>query len=270
MQAPLDLDAYLSRIGYSGPTKPDLVSLSGLLAAHMNAIPFENIDVLLGRPIRLDLDGVQKKIVTDRRGGYCFEQTTLFLAVLGALGFDVSARTARVILILKPDAAPRTHMYLTIRLPEGEFVADPGLGGMGCRAPVALDGTPAREGDELWSIRTEDRRRVLQMESPERRLDAWIAGFDEDNWIDFEVANHWCSTHPASPFVNRLMLRAMIPGGRLTVMNRDATIRANGATERFELADRAALRRLLRDTCGFDCPEIETISIPSAPDWALN
>ena len=267
MQASLDLDAYFSRIGYSGPTNPDLASLSGLLAAHMNAIPFENIDVLLGRPIRLDLDAVQKKIVTDRRGGYCFEQATLLRVVLGALGFDVSARTARVILILKPDAAPRTHMYLTVRLPEGEFVADPGLGGMGCRAPVALDGTPAREGDELWSIRTEDRRRVLQMESPERRLDAWIAGFDEDNWIDFEVANHWCSTHPASPFVNRLMLRAMIPGGRLTVMNWDATIRANGATERFELADRAALRGLLRDTCGFDCPEIEAIRAPSAPDW---
>jgi hypothetical protein len=50
-------------------------------------------------------------------------------------------------------------------------------------------------------------------------------------------------------------------------MNRDATIRANGATERFELADRAALRRLLRDTCGFDCAEIETIRVPSAPDW---
>jgi N-hydroxyarylamine O-acetyltransferase len=63
------------------------------------------------------------------------------------------------------------------------------------------------------------------------------------------------------------MLRAMIPGGRLTVMNRDATIRANGATERFELADRGALRRLLRDTCGFDFPEVEAMRVPSAPDW---
>ena len=267
MQAPFDLDAYLSRVGYDGPTKPDLATLAGLLAAHMNAIPFENIEVLLGRPIRLDLGGVQKKIVTDRRGGYCFEQGALFFAALRALGFEASARTARVILVLKPDAAPRGHMYLVVRALEGEFVADPGLGGMGCRAPIPLDGTPAREGDELWSIRTEDRRRVLQVESPERRVDAWIAGFDEDNWIDFEVGNHFFATHPSSPFVNRLMLRAMIPGGRLTVMNRDATIRANGATERLELADRAALRRLVRDTCGFDWPEIEAIRVPSVPDW---
>jgi N-hydroxyarylamine O-acetyltransferase len=139
MQTPFDLDAYLSRIGCDGPTKPDLVGLSGLLAAHMNAIPFESIDVVLGRPIRLDLEALQKKIVTDRRGGCCFEQATLFLAALRALGFDASARTARVILVLKPDAAPRGHMYLTVRVPEGEFVADPGLGGMGCRTPIPLE-----------------------------------------------------------------------------------------------------------------------------------
>jgi N-hydroxyarylamine O-acetyltransferase len=267
LQASLDLDAYLSRIDYDGPTKPDLASLSGLLAAHMNAIPFENIDVLLGRPIRLDLESLQKKIVIDRRGGYCFEQGALFLAVLRALGFDASPRTARVILLYKPDAAPRGHMHLTIRLPEGEFVADPGLGGLGCRAPIPLDGTPARDGDETYAIETDGRGRLLRVDGPERRLDVWIAGLDQDNWIDFEVANHWFSTCPASPMVNRLMLRAMIPGGRLTVMNRDATIRANGATERFELADRAALRRLVRDACGFDCPEVETMRVPSEPDW---
>ena len=267
MQATFDLPAYLARIGYSGPTKPDLATLGALLAAHMNAVPFENIDVLLQRPIRLDLESLQKKIVTERRGGYCFEQATLFLAALRALGFDAEARTARVILVLKPDASPRGHMVLVIRLPEGAFVADPGLGELGCRTPIPLDGSPAREGDEIWSIRTEDRTRVLQVQSPDRRLDAWIAGFDDDNWIDFEVANHWFSTHPASPMVNRVMLRAMVPGGRLTVMNRDATLRAHGATERFELADRAALRRLVRERLGFDCPEIEAIRVPSEPDW---
>ena len=73
---------------------------------------------------------------------------------------------------------------------------------MGCRAPIPLDGTPAREGDEAYSIETDGRRRLLRIESPERQVYAWIAGFDEDNWIDFEVANHWFSTHPASPMVN--------------------------------------------------------------------
>jgi N-hydroxyarylamine O-acetyltransferase len=145
MQAGFDLDLYLSRIGYDGPTKPDLATLSGLLAAHMNAIPFENIDVLLGRPIRLDLESLQKKIVADRRGGYCFEQATLFLAALPALGFEATPRTARVILVLKAGASPRGRMYIVVRLPEGEFVADPGLGGMGCRTPIPLDGTPAQE-----------------------------------------------------------------------------------------------------------------------------
>lgn len=263
-----DLPAYLGRIGYRGSLAPDLDALKGLLAAHMNAIPFENFDVLFGRPIRLDLASLQEKIVAGGRGGYCFEQGALFLAALRALGFDAWPRTARVVLVFKPDAAPRGHMHLMVRTPEGVFVADPGLGGFSCRAPIPLDGTPVRDGDETYAIETDGRRRVLRVETSERRFDAWIAGFDDDNWIDFEVANHWFSTHPDSPMADRAMLRAMVPGGRLTVMNRDVTIRADGVTTRTELADRASLRRLVRETCGFDCPEIETMRVPSAPGWS--
>jgi len=188
------LPAYLARIGYSSPTKPDLVTLGGMLAAHMNAIPFENIDVLLGRPIRLDLKSLQQKIVANRHGGYCFEQGALFEAALRGLGFDVHARLARVILMLAPDGAPRGQMILVVRLPEGEFVADPGLGGLSCRTPIALDGTPAHDGDESYRIESDGRRRLLVVESPGRRTDAWIAGFENDSWIDFEVANRWFST----------------------------------------------------------------------------
>ena len=90
-----DLNAYLRRIHYGGPTNRDYPTLSGLLAAHMNHIHFENFDVLLGRPLRLDLASLSEKIVRGGRGGYCFEQATLFLAALHALGFDAQPRTAR-------------------------------------------------------------------------------------------------------------------------------------------------------------------------------
>jgi arylamine N-acetyltransferase len=101
--------------------------------------------------------------------------------------------------MLAPDAAPRGHKILVVRLPEGEFVADPGLGGLSCRAPIPLDGTPARDGDGAYRIETEGRRRLLVVESPERRVEAWIAGFDDDNWADFEVANRWFSTTRIRP-----------------------------------------------------------------------
>ncbi len=105
-----DLPAYLARIAYSGRLEPDRATLAGLLAAHMASIHFENIDVLLGRPIRLDVEGLQDKIVRGRRGGYCFEQATLFDAALRTLGFNTTLRTARVTLVLAPDKAPRGHM----------------------------------------------------------------------------------------------------------------------------------------------------------------
>ena len=80
--ADLDLDAYLARIAYEGPRRPSARTLTALHAAHVTAVPFENLDILLGRTISLDLDALQAKLVAARRGGYCFEQNTLFLAVL--------------------------------------------------------------------------------------------------------------------------------------------------------------------------------------------
>lgn len=263
-----DLPAYLARIAYCGRLEPDRATLAGLLAAHMASIHFENIDVLLGRPIRLDVEGLQDKIVRGRRGGYCFEQATLFDAALRTLGFNTTLRTARVTLVLAPDKAPRGHMIVVVDLPEGSFIADPGLGGLGCRTPIPLDGTPVEESGETTYIVFDGRRRMLKIESGERTLDAWTSGLDGDNWVDFEVANHWFSTHPASPMRQRLMLRAMTPEGRVTVMNRDVTTRAKGQAGSRKLEDRAALRRLLQEVFAFDLPEVETLCVPSVPEWS--
>ena len=95
MAQPLNLDAYLARINYSGPRTPTYDTLTGVLRAHIASIPFESFDVLLGRPIRLDPGSLQAKIVTDRRGGYCFEHASLVAAVLEALGFQVARHAAR-------------------------------------------------------------------------------------------------------------------------------------------------------------------------------
>src|SRR4051812_2657821 len=80
-----DLASYLDRIGYAGPRRPDLPTLQGIIAAHATSLPFENIDALLGRGIRLDTDSLMNKLVRDGRGGYCFEQNTLLLHALRGL-----------------------------------------------------------------------------------------------------------------------------------------------------------------------------------------
>ena len=85
-----DLDAYLRRIAYEGPREPSLGALRAIVAAHSTAIPFENIDVLLKRGVRLDIATLHDKLVQRRRGGYCFEQSTLLGAALRVLGFHSS------------------------------------------------------------------------------------------------------------------------------------------------------------------------------------
>ena len=264
----LDLDAYFERIGWDGPTTPCYDTLAGLLAAHMLRIPFEALDVLLGRPVRLALDSVQQKLVLSRRGGYCFEHATLFAAVLEELGFAPARHTARVVLIVPRDASARTHMVLTVPTPEGTFIVDPGLGGLAPRVPVPLtDGVQARAGDEVHWMARDGNQWTLQAKSHDSAVDCWVSPLEADNLIDFEVGNHYTATHPMSPFANRIMLRALTPAGRVTVMNRDVTIRDGDDSRSYQLADRLQLRSLLAEHFGFDLPEVERLRVPTIPEW---
>src|SRR5689334_22752965 len=92
-----DLDSYLKRIGYLGPRTATLDTLRALQARHPLAIPFENLNTLAGRPVPLDIESLERKLVQGRRGGYCFEQNLLFKHALGALGFSATALAARVV-----------------------------------------------------------------------------------------------------------------------------------------------------------------------------
>ena len=263
-----DLAAYLERICWRGPAQPTYQTLAGLLRAHMLAIPFENLDVLLGRRVRLDLEGVQDKLVRRRRGGYCFEHGTLFAAALEHLGFDLTRHTARVVLIVPRSEAPRAHMFLTVALQGATFVVDPGFGSLAPRVPVPLlEGAEARAEHELhWMTRDEDHW-TLRARTHDKVVDCWVSPLDSDNLVDFELGNHYTSTHPASPFVSRIMLRALTRDGRVGVMNRDLTIwRANEPTT-AQIPDRKALRALLAEYFGFDLAEVEQIRVPSIPEW---
>src|SRR5262245_24387955 len=116
----MDLDEYFERIGWRGSRAATAEVLAGLVGHHVRAIPFENVDVLLGRKIRLDLDGLWAKLVRARRGGYCYEHASLFAAVLRELGFTVHCHSARVVMLTPRDSSPRTHMFLTV----GDAVLD--------------------------------------------------------------------------------------------------------------------------------------------------
>jgi N-hydroxyarylamine O-acetyltransferase len=271
MTTALDLDAYLERIRWDGGTSPTFETLAGLLRAHMTRIPFENLDPLLGNSVRLDLASLQKKLVRDRRGGYCFEHATLFAAVLQQLGFHPAGHAARVLLVAPRTASPRTHMFLTVPLSDRTFVVDPGFGGLAPCDPVLLDdGAEPRDGEardeRYWMVR-DGGDWILRAKQGTKIVDAWVSTLEREVPVDFEVANHYTATHPASSFKNRLMMRAITSDGRVTVMNRDVTVWRGDEPRATRLADRGALRALLVDSFGFDLPEVERIQVPSIPEW---
>ena len=264
----IDLTAYRARIGWKSDHVPGLAALTRLLQAHMAAIPFENFDVLLGRGVRLDLPSLQRKLVNERRGGYCFEHATLLAAVLEYLGYALVRHTARVVLVTPRNAAPRTHMFIVVTLGDRRYVLDPGFGALAPRVPVPLDGgIAAGEHGDTHRMQRDGNHWTLCANVDGADTDCWVTALEDDNAADFAMGNFYTSTHPGSAFVERIMLRALTPQGRFSLMNRDVTIRENGRSTRSQLRDRSQLRELVRDYCGFDLPALETLRVPSIPEW---
>ena len=266
-----DLDAYLARIargrGPSGP-RSTIDDIASLMRAHMAAIPFENLDVLLGRGVRVDLESVFGKLVIARRGGYCFEHGTLFQAALRALGVEATAHAARVLLVAPKSQAPRTHMFLTVVDGGTTWVLDPGFGGPGPLVPVPLlEGRVARHDDDVHRLVRREDEWVLEGLMKGAMTPLWTSSLEPQFPVDFALANHYVSTFTESPFVTRLMIRALTAEGRVSAMNREVTVKHGNVSESYQLADRAALRRLVAGHFGFDLPEIEHLRVPSVLEW---
>jgi N-hydroxyarylamine O-acetyltransferase len=246
MAADLDLDAYLARTGGPGPLAATLEGLVALHRAHCAAIPFENLDILLGRPIELELDALQAKLVRARRGGYCFEQNTLFRAALEAVGFRVTPLAARVRAGASRIRA-RTHMLLKVDLPERPFVADVGFGSDGLVHPIAL-----AEGSETWVGFMGHRLRregegwwVLQGNDGSGWSDLYAFTLEPHHPIDFVMANHFTSTWPRSSFVLNLTAQRSWPEKRVVLRNRDLVVRESRASETTTVRDPAHLLEVL-------------------------
>jgi len=236
-----DVDAWFRRIGHDGPREPDLATLRAVIAAHTATIPFENIDVLLGRPPKLDLESLQRKMIAGGRGGYCFEQNALLYAGLAALGFRVTGLIARVIRGMESGAArPATHMAVRVDLPEGPFLADVGYGNQTPTAPLELrpeieQETP-HELMRLWPVGDE---LALQSKFGEEWQNIYRLSPRPALAVDYEVANWFTASHPSSPFVSNMI--AARPGPertRNTLFNGRVTVRRSGALiDRSELDD---------------------------------
>jgi N-hydroxyarylamine O-acetyltransferase len=244
-----DLDAYFSRIGYAGPRDPTLSTLRALQALHAAAIPFENLDPLLGRPVPLDVPALQRKMLGSQRGGYCFEQNTLFRAVLEALGFAVTSLVARVVWAVPPEGPPnpRAHMLLMLDIAGERYIADVGFGGWLLPAPLLL--VPEVE-QPMWTsaarLRHSGEFFTLQGRLTSGWQDFYRFTLEPQYPVDYEMANWFTSTHPTSIFLGNLLVERLTPEFRLSLFNRRLTRRhADGRVEEQVLTSAAELSQVL-------------------------
>jgi N-hydroxyarylamine O-acetyltransferase len=252
---PFDLEAYLNRIGYAGEMAPSPAVLAELHLAHATHVPFENLDILLGQPIRLDLESLQAKLVRGRRGGYCFEQNTLFAAALERVGFQVTRLAARVRLRAS-QLTPRTHMLLHVETGGTSWLADVGFGGTGPLYPVPLE--PGRITDQFaWSYRVVDDGGfwVLQSLTAGSWQDQYAFTLEPQHPVDFELANYYTSTHPTSHFVQTLTIQRVTPAARYILRNRELLVdRGGDQTVSRAIADEEELLQVLADPFGLEFP----------------
>ncbi|MFI1648730.1 arylamine N-acetyltransferase [Streptomyces avidinii] len=246
----LDLDAYLARIGFPGGSggsgdaadageprelRPDLETLCAVHRAHTAAIAFESLDVLLGRPVALDLKSIEAKLVHDRRGGYCYEQNSLLAAALERIGFEVSGRGARN--RTRGDSVTAvTHAVLVVTVEGEPWLCDAGFGYQGPREPLPLGrpGAEVRQGEWTYRVREEEGGvLVLCLLRGDTWRDLYAFSPQQYHPVDYVVLNHYSSSHPASSFVGRLVVQ--YPGQRVrrALVGRELTrLHPDGRAER--------------------------------------
>ena len=244
----LDLDAYLNRVGHTGPLTADAATLAALHRAHVAAIPFENLDVILGRGISVALPDVQRKLVDARRGGYCYEHGLLFAAVATRLGFTAQRLLARVGDLERP--RPRTHLVTLLTDPGGEaWLADPGFGsGLLTPLPLRAD-AEATQGAWTYRLRRLDDGRWQLQEAAAG--EAWLPLYAFEiavyHAVDVEMSNHFTSTWPGSPFVQRPVVVRKDEHAVRRLVGRQLTVLRPGRPDEVRDVEAAELGAVLHD-----------------------
>jgi N-hydroxyarylamine O-acetyltransferase len=239
-----DLDAYLERIGLG-----DRPGLSRLHRAHVESIPFENLDPHRGVPVSLAIDDLQRKLVEGRRGGYCFEQNLLFKAALEALGHRVEPLLARVRIGAAPGALrPRTHLVLRVHAEGAVWHADVGFGNGTLREPLPFG--PDGIYDQLgWRFRVvaEGDRYVLQTIEETEWIDLYAFIPEPVPFVDLETSNWYTATHPRSPFVTGL---------NVSIQRRDGTRTSLSDWTGLSLVNETPRARTVTPVASADLPRL--------------
>lgn len=253
-----NLKQYLQRLGFEAPPPPTLETLRELQWRHTGAFTFENLATVTGAPVLIDLASIEQKFLHGGRGGYCYELNHLFFALLLELGFDVRAISGRVVMN-QPEGTwtARTHRLSLVTLDGVRYVTDVGFGGMVPTAPLMLD-TEAEQATphEPYRIEKQPDGYMLRANVGGEWRPMYLFDLQRQEDIDFTIGNWYVSTHPQSPFANRLMVARTGDGWRRTLNNGSFAIHRIGAeSERRDVIDVDELIELLLQEFDLHLPE---------------
>ena len=256
------LSAYLRRIGLDEPVQSDRAALYRLQRAHRLAIAFENLDIPLGRGISLEPERIFDKLVTQRRGGYCFEQNALFLGMIEAIGFAARPLLARVWLATV-ETPPRTHTLNLVRLDGEDLICDVGFGGSFVPPMRLADGeevaTP--DGARHRLGRDDEHGWMLERDGGE----GWGRQYSftlERVWpADLEAANHFTATRPDTRFTTLRIASATTGDGYVSLVDRVLTTSRMGQSEAREIGNAEDYRRILAETFRLELETEEVVAL---------
>jgi N-hydroxyarylamine O-acetyltransferase len=241
----LDVAAYLERINYRGSQAPTAETLRALQGAHLLSVPFENLSIHSGQRIILEEEALFDKVVTRRRGGFCYELNGLFAALLRALGFEVDMLSARVANAKGEFGPDFDHMTLLVRLDQ-PWLADVGFGDS-FREPLLIDRREEQvQQDRAYKIVPDSDRLVLWQRE---NSDAWKAQYSFNlqpfTFRDYAEMCHYHQTSPQSHFTQKRVCTRATPQGRITLSELRLITTDNGERNEHMLQDEQEYAKLL-------------------------
>ncbi|MHA6482208.1 arylamine N-acetyltransferase family protein [Paenibacillus sp. strain BS8-2] len=244
----MDVQAYLDRIGFTGLPDGSAAALSELQQLHLQAVPYENLDIIQGVPLSLKVEDIYAKIVGRGRGGYCFELNALFGWLLRELGYEVTGCFARFWRDEVDTPPKRRHHVLRVAAEGSVYVCDVGVGGVVPRRPLLLqEGMEQEQGNECYRL---DRDAEFGWMVMERKKEGWsrVFSFTEESQFakDYLMASYWCEHAPDSVFKNNRIVAILTEEGRNSVWNGEFRLFRPEGVQVFvpqsEAEDREALR----------------------------
>lgn len=246
MSAKIDIAAYFQRIGLIGETPATLATLKHIVALHGAAIAFENLSPLCQEPVPLDMPSLERKLIHEGRGGYCFEQNLLLRNVLLQLGYSVTGLAARV-KWNAPTLTARSHMLLRIDFDDDAYLVDVGFGGVTLTDALRLQTDVAQKTPhEPFRLLSAEDQYLLQVKFGGEWRDVYSFDLQPQLPIDYEPINWYLSTNPASHFTQRLMAARVLADRRYALRDNIFTIRLlTGQSEQRTLTTADELRTVL-------------------------